>query len=38
MMKRLRAFVDQGGTFITTYLSGIVDEHDNSVLTDYPGP
>ncbi|WP_447007825.1 beta-galactosidase [Saccharothrix isguenensis] len=35
---RVTAFVDGGGTFLTTALSGRVDEDDNAFLTDVPGP
>lgn len=31
------AFGQNGGTFITTYFSGIVDEHDLVILGGYPG-
>ncbi|MGN1193693.1 MAG: beta-galactosidase [Dorea sp.] len=34
--EKLEAFVKAGGTFITTYFSGIVDEHD-LVIGAYPG-
>jgi beta-galactosidase len=34
---RLRAFVEAGGHLITTYFSGIVDEHDHVWLGGYPG-
>lgn len=33
---RLREYVKEGGTFVTTYFSGIVDEHD-LVTGAYPG-
>lgn len=35
---RVTAFVEGGGTFVTTALSGRVDEDDNAFLTDVPGP
>ena len=35
--ERVREFVSNGGTFITTYLSGIVDETDLAFETGYPG-
>lgn len=34
---RLKAFVKQGGTFVTTFFSGIVDENDLVTLGGYPG-
>ncbi|MGN0405178.1 MAG: beta-galactosidase [Bariatricus sp.] len=34
--EKIRRFVENGGTFITTYFSGIVDEHD-LVIGAYPG-
>jgi beta-galactosidase len=34
---RLKAFVERGGTFITTYFSGIVDERDLVTCGGYPG-
>ncbi len=34
--EKITAYVEQGGTFITTYFSGIVDEHD-LVIGAYPG-
>lgn len=36
--ERIAAFVEQGGTFLTTYLSGMVDEHDLAFANGYPGP
>jgi beta-galactosidase len=36
--ERIEAFVRQGGTFVATYLSGIVDEHDLAFEEGYPGP
>ncbi|MFD2389456.1 beta-galactosidase [Enterococcus gallinarum] len=38
MKEALESFVEQGGTLITTYMSGIVDESDNVHLGGYPGP
>ncbi|MFC9427126.1 beta-galactosidase [Streptomyces sp. NPDC056987] len=35
---RLEAVAARGGTVLTTFLSGRVDEHDNAFLTDVPGP
>ena len=35
--KIIRSFVERGGTFITTYFSGIVDEHDLVIDGGYPG-
>lgn len=34
---KVNTFVEQGGTFITTYFSGIVDEHDLVLPGGYPG-
>ncbi len=34
---RLRDFVEGGGHLVTTYFSGIVDEHDHIWLGGYPG-
>jgi beta-galactosidase len=36
--KRIEQFVANGGTFVTTYWSGIVDENDLSHLGGFPGP
>ncbi|PRY80997.1 beta-galactosidase [Alkalibacterium olivapovliticus] len=36
--EKLEAFVNKGGQFITTFMSGIVDESDNVHLGGYPGP
>jgi beta-galactosidase len=36
--ERIEAFVEQGGTFVATYLSGMVDEHDLAFENGYPGP
>lgn len=35
--EKIRKFVKSGGIFITTYFSGIVDEHDLVILGGYPG-
>jgi beta-galactosidase len=35
--KKVEAFVAGGGTFVTTFLSGIVDERDIVTLGGYPG-
>lgn len=35
--QRIEQFVQKGGTFLTTYLSGIVDENDNAILSERPG-
>lgn len=34
---KIRKFVKEGGIFITTYFSGIVDEHDIVIQGGYPG-
>lgn len=36
--ERIEAFVRQGGTFVATYFSGLVDEHDCAFEGGYPGP
>lgn len=36
--ERIEKFVQQGGSFVTTYMSGIVDQSDNVHLGGYPGP
>lgn len=36
--EKVEAFVARGGTFITTYFSGIVNENDLVTLGGYPGP
>ncbi|MEA3440028.1 MAG: beta-galactosidase [Chloroflexota bacterium] len=36
--QRLEAFVGEGGTLVTTYLSGRVDENDLCFLDGFPGP
>jgi len=38
LLSRLRSLVERGGTLLTTFLSGRVDEDDNAFLTDAPGP
>lgn len=35
--ERIDAYVQQGGTFVTTFFSGIVDEQDRVTLGGYPG-
>ena len=35
--EKIEQFVESGGTFVTTFFSGIVDEHDLVVLGGYPG-
>lgn len=35
--EKIRRFVKNGGTFVTTFFSGIVDEHDLVILGGYPG-
>lgn len=35
--ERLEAFVQNGGSFVTTFFSGIVDENDRVKLGGYPG-
>ncbi len=35
--KNLEVFVQNGGTFLTTFMSGIVDENDRVTLGGYPG-
>lgn len=36
--ERIEAFVKNGGTFVATYWSGIVDENDLCFLGGFPGP
>lgn len=36
--ERAEAFVRSGGTFVTTFMSGIADQSDNVHLGGYPGP
>jgi beta-galactosidase len=38
LAERLEAVAAGGGTVLTTFLSGRVDEHDRAFLTDVPGP
>ena len=35
--RKIEAFVEAGGTFVTTVFSGMVDENDRAVLGGYPG-
>lgn len=35
--EKIRTFVKEGGTFVTTFFSGIVDEHDLVITGGYPG-
>lgn len=35
--QKIRSFVREGGTFITTFFSGFVDEHDLVITGGYPG-
>lgn len=37
MKEKLEQFVKNGGTLITTFMSGIVDQSDNVHLGGYPG-
>lgn len=36
-VEKIESFVKKGGVFITTYFSGIVDEHDLVISGGYPG-
>lgn len=36
--QRIEQFVQQGGVFVSTYWSGLVDEHDLCFLGGFPGP
>ncbi|MCP3028582.1 beta-galactosidase [Halobacillus sp. A5] len=36
--ERIEEFVKQGGTFVATYWSGIVNENDLAFLSGFPGP
>ncbi|KAF6569574.1 beta-galactosidase [Paenibacillus polymyxa] len=36
--ERIQKFVENGGIFVATYWSGIVDEHDLCFLGGFPGP
>ncbi|ASW54418.1 beta-galactosidase [Plantactinospora sp. KBS50] len=38
LAERLAAVARRGGTVVTTFLSGRVDEHDQAFLADVPGP
>ncbi|WP_155387121.1 beta-galactosidase [Catellatospora paridis] len=38
LARRLEAVAARGGSVVTTFLSGRVDEDDNAFLTDVPGP
>ncbi|MGB2568707.1 beta-galactosidase [Micromonospora citrea] len=38
LAQRLEAVAARGGSVLTTFLSGRVDENDNAFLTDVPGP
>ena len=38
MKEALTKFVENGGTLVTTFMSGIVNESDNVHLGGYPGP
>ena len=38
MTERLEQYVENGGTLLTTFMSGIVDQSDNVHLGGYPGP
>jgi beta-galactosidase len=35
---QIEHYVEQGGTFLTTYFSGMIDEHYRAWLGGYPGP
>lgn len=35
--EKIKAFVQAGGIFVTTFFSGYVDEHDLVVTGGYPG-
>lgn len=35
--KKVRTFVNDGGTFVTTYFSGYVEDHDLVITGGYPG-
>jgi beta-galactosidase len=36
--RRIERYVEQGGTFVTSYFSGMVDENNRAWLGGYPGP
>ncbi len=38
MAEKINSFVKCGGTFVTTYMTGYVDEHDLCFLGGFPGP
>lgn len=38
LSERIESYVAQGGHFMTTFMSGIVNESDNVYLGGYPGP
>ena len=38
MKEKLEEYVREGGTLVTTFMSGIVDQSDNVHLGGYPGP
>jgi beta-galactosidase len=38
IVARVEAFVERGGTFVTSFLSGRVDESDRAFAMDAPGP
>lgn len=38
MAEKIDLFVKSGGTFVTTYMTGYVDEHDLCFLGGFPGP
>ncbi|MEC6748214.1 beta-galactosidase [Marinilactibacillus sp. XAAS-LB27] len=38
LTEKIEQFVEAGGTFVTTFMSGIVDQSDNVHLGGYPGP
>ncbi|MDR0668735.1 MAG: beta-galactosidase [Treponema sp.] len=38
IVRRLEAFVKNGGTLVSTVMSGLVDENDRCVFGEYPGP
>lgn len=37
-MERLKEFVENGGTVVSTYITGLVDEHDLTYLGGWPAP
>lgn len=38
LAEKIEQYVEIGGTFVTTFMSGIVDQSDNVHLGGYPGP